>query len=169
VKGTDRQIAPLFRSTAKEASSTALIRRRSVSKPIVMERASTAQFDIASVALCFQPCLARFFSRLFGSDPARFASDPFQKHLSELPFRQPADSLACEDSSSSELHNLGRESRCVSNRLHPPNQRSFRVGSEKLGGRFRGHWATNQRKRARITVDNQRKWAASVQRSWAYL
>ena len=81
----------------------------------------------------------------------------------------PADSPVREDSSSSELHNLGRESRCVSNRLHPLNQRSFGVCSEKLGGRFRGHWATNQRKRAGLTVDIQRKWAAAIQRSWADL
>ena len=94
---------------------------------------------------------------------------PFQKPLSELRPYATAQTVAYVDSSSSELHNLGRESRCVSNRLRPLNQRSFGVGSEKLGGQFRGVWSTNQRKRARLTVDIQRKWAAAIQRSWADL
>jgi hypothetical protein len=83
--------------------------------------------------------------------------------------RHVPETVAREDSSSSELHNLGRKSRCVSNRLHLPNQRSFGVGSEKLGGRFREYWQCNQRSWAWSTVDIQRKWAASNQSSWAYL
>ena len=64
---------------------------------------------------------------------------PFNSLLLICDSVPPADSPVREDSSSSELHNLGRESRCVSNRLHPLNQRSFGVCSEKLGGQFRGH------------------------------
>jgi hypothetical protein len=72
--------------------------------------------------------------------------------FSEQPRWHQLTLLTREDSSSSELHKLGRESYCVSNRLHHVNQRCFRVGSEELGGWFREHRSTNQRKSGRLAA-----------------
>jgi hypothetical protein len=76
----------------------------------------------------------------------------FVSTFSEQPRWHQPTSLAREDSSSSELHKLDRESRCVSNRLHHVNQRCFRVGSEELGGRFRENRSTNQRRSGRLAA-----------------